>query len=217
MTFQKRGYPMLFFNAYVQTWPMCLAMFLFFVAISLLVLFHRVARAQREWAPRRVFWANLALWFVMMSAVMTLIDKPRLDYSPETLDWFFMVSAFLGIPLSMPFLAGVVWAAACSTMGKKVRLSDLALISLAAFGLGCAVSNVHDVAWCSAITKGYTQHHMAGYDLDVFVGFARWFGIPREVSADYATLGPCALVLIAGELMVSVACFVRLKRGAKPE
>jgi hypothetical protein len=91
----------------------------------------------------------------------------------------------------------------------------LALVLLGSFALGCAASNIHDVAWCGTITDGYTHHHKAGYDLDYFVAFGNYFGISRDVLADYATLGPCALVLVLGELLVALACFTRLGKSPK--
>jgi hypothetical protein len=73
---------------------------------------------------------------------------------------------------------------------------------------------IHEVVWCGAITDWYLHHHKAGYGLDYFVAFGRPFGISREVLADYAALGPCALVLVAGELFVAVTCFLRLGRAS---
>jgi hypothetical protein len=202
---------MLFFASYQETWSMCFAMFMFFAVVALLATLLKIPRLERELPPALVFWGNLVVWFVFMSVLMTLIDKPHLDLSNETKDWLFMFSTFLGIPVSIPFFAAIIWALFCMLEDKPVMVSHLALVLLGSFGLGCAVSNVHDVAWCGIITNGYSEHHPAGYDLDVFVAFAKWFGIPRSVSADYATLGPCALVLILGELLVTAASWLRLR------
>jgi hypothetical protein len=143
---------------------------------------------------------------------MTLIDSPRLPLSKEMIDWLFMFSAFLGIPVSIPLFAAFVLAWHSNMQGKDVELSKLALVMLGTFGLGCAVSNMHDVLWCGIITDGYSKHYSAGYDLDVFVAVGGLFGIPREILADYTTLGPCAMVLILGELLVSVVCGLRLRK-----
>jgi hypothetical protein len=81
------------------------------------------------------------------------------------------------------------------------------------YGKTCSMCLALFVVWCGAITDWYLHHHKAGYDLDYFVALGRPFGISREVLADYATLGPCAVVLVAGELFVAVACFLRLGRN----
>lgn len=203
---------MLFISAYLQTWPMCLFMAAYFAGMGLLTWYLRIRSLAREIPPRPVFWASVISWFVLMSACLTLIDKPHLTLSSEAKNWLFMFSAFLGIPVTMPLFAGMVWALAAAQYGKAVRTGELALVAMGSFALGCAVSNVHDVVWCGIITQGYSQHYEAGYDLDIFVAFGEWFGISREILADYVTLGPCALLMVAGELAVAMAAFVRLRR-----
>jgi hypothetical protein len=125
-----------------------------------------------------------------------------------------MLFSFLGIPLTIPMLTGAIWALSRGVHNERTPLSELVLVMLAGFGLGCAASNIHDIAWCGVITNWYTQPFEAGYDLVVFATVGQWFGISEEVLYDYATLGPCAAVLVAGELMVSVVCFLRLWRDA---
>jgi hypothetical protein len=202
----------LFAEVYGKTWSMCLALLVFFGVVGLLAFRLRVKRLDFRMPARQVFCACVLPGFVLMAMCLTLIDKPYFHISDVTKEWLFMFSAFLGVPVSLPMLAGAVWALAHSMQRIPIKASSLALLMLGMFALGCAASNVHDVVWCGAITDWYLQHHQAGYDLDYFVALGRPFGIPREVLADYATLGPCAVVLVAGELFVAVACFLRLGR-----
>ena len=200
----------LFAEAYGKTWSMCLALLLFFGVVGLLAYRLRVKRLDFRIPARPVFWACVMPGFVLLAVCLTLIDKPYFHVSDETKNWLFMFSAFLGVPLSLPMLAGAAWAAAHYMQRIPIRVPSLALLMLGVFALGCAASNIHDVVWCGAITDWYLHHHKAGYDLDYFVALGRPFGISREVLADYATLGPCAVVLVAGELFVALACFLRL-------
>lgn len=199
-------------EAYAKTWHMCLALFGFFVVVALLVWFLSAVRFERPISARVAFWGCLVLGFVMASVCLTLIDKPYINASDEMKDWLFMFSAFLGVPVFIPFFGGAAYAYAHYQHRLALGAFSFGLILLGLFALGCAASNIHDVVWCGTITDCYTQHHKAGYDLDLFVAFGQWFGISGEVLADYATLGPCAVVLVAGELLVAGACFGRLHR-----
>ncbi len=202
---------MLFLKGFVLTWPLCLAFLAFFAAVSA-TAWAVPARKGRTVASMPVFHVFTVLWVAAMGVCLTFVDAPHLSLSKETIDWLFMLSSFLGIPLTIPLLTGAVWALARGVRGERTRLSDLALVMLAGFGLGCAASNIHDVAWCGIITHGYTQPFKAGYDLVAFATVGGWFGIPDDVLYDYATLGPCAAVLVFGELCVSAVCFARLRR-----
>ena len=206
----------MFFEAYTKTAGMCLGFVLFYGVIALLAYFLKMKRLNFIISVRTAFWACVLPGFILLAVCLTLIDKPQWSFSPETLDWMFMFSAFLGIPAALPLLAAAVWAAACRLANTPVKAGPLALVMLGTFGLGCAASNVHDVVWCAAITDTYARHHAAGYDLDYFVAFGGKFGIPREVTADYATLGPCAFVMVLGELAVALACFARLAKLSSP-
>jgi hypothetical protein len=200
------------FEAYTKTAGMCLGLLLFFGVIALLARFLRVKALDFNMSARTVFWACMVPGFLLLSVCLTLIDEPRWQLSHETLSWMFMFSAFLGIPAVMPLFAGAVWASAFRLLKTPVRAGSLVLVMLGVFALGCAASNIHDVVCCAAITDTYAQHQAAGYDLDFFVALGNKFGIAREVTADYATLGPCAMVMVLGELAVAVACFRRLGR-----
>ena len=199
-------------EAYRHTALMCAAFLVFFGVIALLARYFRWRRLEFEIAPQPLFWVCIVPGFLLAAVCLTLIDQPRWPLSAETLDWMFMFSAFLGIPVVMPLFAGAVWASAFRLLRTPVRASSLALVMLGTFALGCAASNIHDVVWCGAITGGFARHHAAGYDLDYFVAFGNLFGIPREVTADYVTLGPCAFVMVVGELAVAGACFSRLAK-----
>jgi len=190
---------------------MCLAMLGFFVVVSAVAWYLQIPSLSGELCPSTVFWVLTVLWFVVMSAVMTLIDKPHLAASKETIEWLFMFSAFLGIPVAVPLFSGAIWALAHDLGDMAMEAGSLALVMLGSFGMGCAVSNMHDLLWCGIITNGYSQHYKAGYDLDVFVAFGQHFGLERDFLADYTTLGPCALALIVGELLVAGVCYARLK------
>jgi len=207
---------MLIFDTYVKTWPMCLASLGFFMVVAGLAYRVRIPRLDRELSSRRVFWACLGVWFVLLSVCLILVDKPHFDLAPHTKGWLFMFSAFLGIPLTVPLLACAAWALAHQVRGEGVKLSALLLVGLGSFGLGCAASNIHDVVWCGVITHWYTQHFKAGYDLDLFVAVGKRFGIPGPVLGDYATLGPYTILLVLGEVAVSVASFLRLQRLNQP-
>ena len=199
-------------DAYGKTSGMCLAFIIFYGVIAWMAYSITIEGWNFEIPARTVFWACVIPGFVILALCLTMVDKPHWSLSNETLEWMFMFSAFLGIPVALPFLAGAAWASAYRLQGGTVEASSLGLVMLGAFGLGCAASNVHDVLWCAAITGNYSMHHAAGYDLDYFVAFGNKFGISREVLADYATLGPCAFVMVMGELAVAAACFMRLSK-----
>ncbi len=199
-------------EAYTKSWAMCLGFVVFFGVIALLALFFNIKKLNFALPARAVFWACAIPGFALLTVCLTLIDEPRWNLPHEMLSWMFMFSAFLGIPVVMPLFAGIVWASACRLAKAPVQVGPLALVMLGAFGLGCAASNIHDVVWCAAITDNYAQHKAAGYDLDFFVALGNKFSIPREVTADYATLGPCAFVMVLGELIVAAACFGRLAK-----
>ncbi len=203
---------MLFLSAYPKTWPMCLATVLFFAVAVGLTLRVRVPRLDRALPARPLFWGLVVAWLVLMSLLLTLIDKPHFALSGEAKNWTFMFSAFLGVPVTVPLLAGAVWALNHHLLRKTVRLSGLVLLAIGAWGLGCAASNIHDVLWCGVITDGYSKSFEAGYDLDLFVAFGECFGIEGKILADYVVLGPYALLLVAGELAVATAAFIRLGR-----
>lgn len=203
---------MLILEALVKTWSMCLCTLGLSVVVALLVYRVRMPRLDPNLPAKPVFWLCIAGWFVLMSVCLTLIDKPHFDLAPLTKNWLFMVSAFLGIPMTVPLLACAAWALAHEFVGKPVRLSALIVMAVGSFALGCAASNIHDVVWCGAITDWYTQHHKGGYDLDAFVAFGKRFGIPGPVLKDYATLGPYAMLLVLGEITVAVASFIRLRK-----
>ena len=197
-----------------KTWPMCLASLGSFIAVAALAWKAKAPRLERTLPSNPIAWGCLAAWLLLMSVILTLVDKPAFDISYEAKDWLFMFSAFLGIPLSVPLLACGIWALAHQSRGEPVKLSALALVSLVGLGVGCAASNMHDVVWCGVKTGWYTEHCKAGFDLDIFVAFAKVFGIPKDVSQDYATLGPYTMFLVAGELLVAAASLDRLRRVA---
>ena len=199
-------------EAYSKTAWMCLGFVIFFGVISLLAYFLKVKKLNFGISARAAFWVCAVLGFVLLTVCLTLIDEPRWPLSHEILSWMFMFSAFLGIPVVMPLFAGIVWASACRLAKAPVQVGPLMLVMLGTFALGCAASNIHDVVWCASVTDTYAQHKAAGYDLDFFVALGNKFGIPREVTADYATLGPCAIVMVLGELTVAAACFGRLAK-----
>lgn len=203
---------MLFFHQLTEVWKLAACLFAFFLLVSILALTVRIPRWDRTFSAKWIWRSMIALWLVFMSVVMTLIDSPFLPVSKEAIDWMFMVSAFLGIPFSLPPLVLAVWAFACELFKAPLRLSDAVLIALGALGLGCAVSNVHDIAWCGIITHGYTVHYKAGYDLALFIAAGVPFGYSEELMADYATLGPCAAVMVLGELLVAWASFFRMRK-----
>ncbi len=136
------------------------------------------------------------------------------NISKNAKNWMFMFSAFLGIPLTMPLLAGMVWAWGCRQRNESVALGALVLVMLAAFWLGCAASNIHDVVWCGVITDGFKKHYAAGSDIAFFYKPATWLGIPESVAADYAALGPFAILFVAGELAAFAATFARFNRAS---
>jgi len=202
---------MLILDAYTKTWTMCLFSYGFFAVVAVLVTFFRAPRLDFQLPRRFIFRVCLLAWFSVLSICLTLIDKPRIGISKEMLDWMFMFCAFLFIPVSIPLLVGAIWALIHDLNRETMRVSSFCLVMLTAFALGCAASNIHDIVWCGVITNGYTEHFKAGYDLDVFVAFAEKFGITREIAADYATLGPYAMVLVLGELLVACSAHFRLR------
>jgi hypothetical protein len=204
-------------DAFIKTGPMCFFSFAFFVLVAIMAMNVRIRQLNFHLPSGFIAYSFFIIWVILSGICLTLIDKPHFDMTPVMKDWLFMFSAFLGIPVTVPLMSGGVWALAHHLKGQKVTLSSLALISLAGFAMGCAASNIHDVVWCGVITDGYSQHHAAGYDLDLFVAFGQMFGIPREVSADYATLGPYTMVLVTGELLVAVVSLIRLRKNTCAE
>lgn len=207
-----KGLRTMFFSSYSYTWSMCLFTFAFFAAFGALAYWLRFPKLDISLRPGPIAAVFGAIALVLMAVLLTLIDKPHLNASREMIEWYFMFSAFLGIPVAMPFIAGAVWALAHYLKEEEMELGGLLLVCLGAFALGCAASNMHDVAWCGIITKGYSEHYKAGFDLDIFVAFAKWFGIPEEISADYLTLGPYTVVMVLGELTAAAGAFLRLHK-----
>ena len=197
-------------QTYLAIWPLCVGFLVFFGMVSLLAWRLRIPQLDYALPARAVFWITLIVWVVLLSGLMTLVDSPHLPLSKYAIDMLFMVSAFLGLPLSMPVLATCIFSLVYALRKECVPLSSLLLVSVGTFALGCVTSNMHDVVWCGIITDGYSKHYAAGGDLDAFVWVGTLFGIKREILADYATLGPCAIVLVLGELLVAVASFGRL-------
>jgi hypothetical protein len=201
------------FETYAATWPMCAASFAFFLLVAALTWWVSIPRLDPALPPKIIYRLCLAAWFVLLAVCLTLIDKPHFALSKTAKEWLFMFSAFLGVPVSVPFLAGAVWSLARQSGGGTVKLSMLVLVMLGSFSLACAASNIHDIVFCAVITNGYEIHYKSGFDLDLFVAFGRGFGIPAERLADYATLGPYTVVLVLGEILVAVTAFARLQRA----
>jgi len=204
---------MLIFETYARMWPMIIGIVALVIAIMGLIWCVRVPRFEQPLRPGRVLWSCLIAWLILASVCLTLIDEPYFSVSQNVKNWMFMLSAFLGIPLTMPLLAGMVWAWGCRLRNESVALGALVLVMLAAFWLGCAASNVHDIVWCGVITDGFRKHYGAGSDIAFFIEPATWFGIPRSVAADYASLGPFAIIFVAGELAIFATAFARLNRS----
>ncbi len=203
---------MLVLTAYVNTWTLCLGLVGFLALLCALAHYVRVPRGEHTLDALRLFWVSLVSWLVFMSIVTTLIDSPYLPVSQEAITWLFMLSAFLGLPLSMPPLAVAVWSLFSSARGERVRVSTLCLLSPGAFALGAATSNMHDVLWCGIITHGYSKPYPAGGDLAFFYAVARLFPIPENVYADYATFGACMIIMVVGELSLAAVCLRRVFR-----
>ncbi len=204
---------MLILETYARMWPMVIGIVALVIGLVGLTWWVRVPRFERPLRPSRVLWSCLIAWLVLASVCLTLIDEPYFNVSKEVKNWMFMISAFLGIPLTMPLLAGMVWAWACHLRNESVALGALVLVMLAAFWLGLAASNIHDIAWCGVITDGFKKHYTAGSDIAFFYKPATWLGIPESVAADYAALGPFAIIFVAGELAVFATTFARLNRS----
>jgi small basic protein len=204
---------MLIIETYARMWPMIIGIVALVIAIMGLIWRVRIPRFERPIRPNRVLWSCLIAWLILASVCLTLIDEPYFNVSKEVKNWMFMFSAFLGIPLTMPLLAGMVWAWGCRLRNESVALGALVLVMLAAFWLGCAASNVHDIVWCGVITDGLRKHYGAGSDIAFFYVPATWLGIPKSVAADYAALGPFAIIFVAGELAIVATAFARLNRS----
>lgn len=206
-----RSAAMLVFKAYGGVWPLCVGLMVFLALLCAAARFCPVPWGERRLGARRVFWVSMVLWLVFMSAVTTLIDSPYLPVSQEAITWMFMLSAFLGLPLSMPPFAVAVWAFFAAVRGERVRLATVALLGLGAFALGAATSNMHDVLWCGIITKGYSVPYPAGGDLAFFYAVAGLFPLPAKVCEDYAVFGACMIIMVIGELALAAVCLRRLR------
>ena len=203
---------MIALQTFQAIWPLCVALGVFFALVSWAALCLSIPRLNCMLNSWRVFWSSLITWLIFMSIVMTLIDSPHLNLSKGAIDMLFMVSAFLGLPMSVPLLAVGLWALTYALRNERVPLASLVWVMLGTFGLGTAMSNVHDILWCGIITEGFTKHFAAGPDLVVFAFVGRLFGISDKVMYDYATLGLCAVLLVTGEMVVVWSCFLRLKK-----
>jgi hypothetical protein len=206
---------MLFIEGLIHTWPLCLTFLAFFGIVSGAAWFIPWLKWRRSLSSGPAFILLTLLWVLTMGICLTFVDSPYLNASSEVISWLFMLFSFLGIPLTIPLLTGAVWTLAHGVRGERTPLSELLLIMLAGLGLGCAASNIHDIAWCGIITQWYTKPYGAGGDLIAFATAGQWFGISEKILYDYATLGPCAAILVLGELMVSATSFARLWRNAK--
>jgi len=198
--------------AYMNTWPLCLGLVGFIAVLCALAHFVRLPWGKRTVNARALFWVSILFWLVFMSIVTTLIDSPYLPVPQEVITWLFMLSAFLGLPLSMPPFALAFWSLLARARGERVRLSTVCLLSLGAFALGAATSNMHDVLWCGIITHGYSQPYHAGGDLAFFYAVARLFPIPEKIYEDYATFGACMIIMVLGELSLAAVCLRRVFR-----
>lgn len=204
---------MLVFDTYARMWPMLIGIIAFFCLIVGLIGRLRIPSLERPLRAGCVAWSCVVSWLVLASICLTLIDEPYWNISQEIKNWMFMLSAFLGIPLTMPLLGGFVWAWQCRLRNEPVPCGALVLVMLCGFWLGCAASNMHDIVWCGTITDGFMKHYHAGSDIAFFIEPAKWFGIPEEIAADYASLGPFAIVFVMGELAIATAAFRRLNRA----
>ena len=100
----------LFADVYGKTWSMCVALLLFFGVVGLLAHRIRVKRLDFRIRARPVFGVCVLPGFVLMAVCLTLIDKPYFHMSDLAKSWLFMFAAFLGVPVSLPMLAGAAWA-----------------------------------------------------------------------------------------------------------
>ncbi len=210
---------MLVLQAYRDMWTLCLGLAGFLLVLSLLARFVPLPGRHRAVGARPLFWWSLVFWLVFMSVITTLIDSPYLPVSQEAITWMFMLAAFLGLPLSMPPFAVAVWSLHAAARGERVRVSTLLLLSLGAFALGAATSNMHDVLWCGIITHGYSQPCPAGGDLAFFFAVAKLFAIPEQMYADYAPFGACMIIMVLGELLLAATCLrrvLRMETAAQP-
>ena len=211
----------LFFPALIATWPMCVGLLAFGASVSALIRYLRLPWLDFSLNAWAVFWISVSSWFISHSIMLTLVDSPYLNLissaRQETITWLFMLGAFLGIPLTVPLLAAAVWSLYRAARRERVRCGPLFLLMLGTFMLGLGTSNAHDFLWCGIITEYFTKHYPAGNDLLFFIVLGRWFGIPEKVTADYATLGSCAVVLIAAELMMGVTSLRRWTRSLQNE
>ena len=206
---------MLIFQTYVKAWPLCLGFVVFYLLFAAVVTWTPLPGKNWALSARKIFWSNLIFWLIFMSIVTTLIDSPYLPVSQEVITWLFMTSAFLGLPLSMPPFAALIWGFFAWLRGEKIAISSLGLLMLAAFCLGAFTSNMHDVLWCGVITHGYSQLHPAGGDLLPFYVLASLFGIPKQIQEDYATFGSCMVIMVFGELFMAGVCLRRLAKLEK--
>ncbi|MBW7863792.1 MAG: hypothetical protein GX580_15195 [Candidatus Hydrogenedens sp.] len=203
---------MLVLQTLLHVWPLTLFIAGFFGILAFLAL--RLKMGKRDWecAPMPVFYLLIAAWFLLLSLLLTLIDEPRLDALKGIESLAFMVSAFFGIPFSIPLLAVAVHARVCALHGTKLGLGAALLMALGTFALGLAASNIHDIVWCGAITEGFAKNVKAGGDLDAFAWLGGRLGIPDGTMYDYLTLGSSAFVMVLGEVAWALACFARLAR-----
>jgi len=201
---------MLVIQTWLNAWSLCMGLVCFLVVLSTVAHYARLPWGKCTVSARLLFWSALLFWIVFMSIVTTLIDSPYLPVSQEAITWLFMLSAFLGLPLSMPPFAVAFWALYAAARRERVRLSTLALLSLGAFALGAATSNMHDVLWCGIITHGYSKPYPAGGDLAFFYAVAKLFPVPEKTYADYATFGACMIIMVMGELSLAAVCLRRV-------
>lgn len=206
---------MLVVSTLFHVWRLTLFIAGLFAILSLLSWKLKLWKRDIECPASPVFYMMIVSWFLFMSLLLTLIDEPRLDILQGVESLTFMVSAFLGIPLSVPLLALAVYAQACMQHAQKLKIGVALLLAFGTFALGLAASNIHDIIWCGAITNGFSVKYAAGGDLDAFAWLGVKLGIASETMYDYLTLGASAFVMVLGEIAWAIACFARLRRSAR--
>ena len=125
---------MLFIAGLIHAWLLCLAFAAFFVAVAAAAWWIPWSKWHRSVSSGCTFIVFVMLWVITMGACLTFVDSPHLDLSKEAIDWLFMVSSFLGIPLTIPLLTGAICAFSRTLRNERTPLPELVLIMLAGFG-----------------------------------------------------------------------------------
>lgn len=166
-------------------------------------------------SPKPLFKITIPILFISLSLILTFIDKPPLNLSPETIDWLFMFSAFLGVPLLLPLLSSSIYSLFSHLHNKKLSLPSIIYLSIFTLFLGCAASSIRDIIWCATHSNFFSTYDPGGYDLSIFFSFGSLLGVTPSTTQNYSTFGQYSILLFICEILLSYMSYKKLINEVK--